>query len=91
MTEAIKCLCSGYDLAHSPNPICWKCGHYRDDVTCVAFPRGIPAEILDSESDHHQPYPGDHGIRFEPKNGTAAERREPKHARLAIQTQAAPD
>ncbi len=23
-------------------------------------------EILTSEADHHQPFPGDHGIRFEP-------------------------
>ena len=65
---ALKRLCSGYDLAHAPIPICWKCKHYRDDVTCAAFPQGIPAEILDSEADHREPYPGDQGMRFEPRN-----------------------
>ncbi len=34
---------------------------------CVAFPWGIPAEILDGRFDHQQPYPGDGGFRFEPK------------------------
>jgi hypothetical protein len=31
---------------------------------CVAFPRGIPAEILAGRFDHTQPYPGDGDIRF---------------------------
>ncbi len=47
-------------------PICWNCKHYREDVTCAAFPKGIPAEILESEANHRHPYRGDHGIRFEP-------------------------
>ena len=47
-------------------PICWHCKHYRKDVTCAAFPKGIPAEILESEANHRHPYRGDHGIRFEP-------------------------
>lgn len=34
---------------------------------CVAFPWGIPAEILDGRFNHQQPYPGDGGFRFEPK------------------------
>jgi len=34
-------------------------------VTCKAFPKGIPHEILSSEFNHINPYPGDHGIQFE--------------------------
>ena len=34
---------------------------------CIAFPDGIPEEILLGEHDHKTPYPGDNGIRFEPK------------------------
>jgi hypothetical protein len=59
-------LCSGRDLARMPNPICWKCKHFHKNAACKAFPKGIPADILCSKTDHHQPYPGDHGIRFEP-------------------------
>ncbi len=47
-------------------PICWNCKHYREDVTCAAFPKGIPAEILESEANHRYAYAGDHRIRFEP-------------------------
>ena len=47
-------------------PLCWQCKHYHEDVTCTAFPAGIPAEILDSKANHRDSYAGDHGIRFEP-------------------------
>jgi hypothetical protein len=33
---------------------------------CGAFPDGIPEPILYSRHDHREPYPGDHGIRWEP-------------------------
>ena len=35
--------------------------------TCAAYPQGIPEAILANQHDHHHPYPGDKGIRFEPK------------------------
>ena len=39
-------------------------------IVCDAFPkRGIPARILADRFDHRRPYPGDHGIRFEPYPG----------------------
>ena len=67
MTRKTRYLCSGSRLVMLPIPLCWSCKHYRENVTCSAFPKGIPAEILDSEFDHHNPIRGDHGIRFEPK------------------------
>jgi hypothetical protein len=32
---------------------------------CKAFPDEIPLEVLTTEHDHREPYPGDGGIRFE--------------------------
>ena len=46
--------------------ICLQCKHfYRVNLTCAAFPAGIPKEIILNEHDHRQPYLGDNGIRFE--------------------------
>ncbi len=45
---------------------CFLCRNYLREHTCAAFPDGIPQEILDGVNDHHDAYPGDHGIQFEP-------------------------
>ena len=52
---------------------CADCRHLRPvpadgppRYTCEAFPDGIPREILFADHDHRKPFPGDHGIRFEP-------------------------
>jgi hypothetical protein len=50
---------------------CVDCKHFDADAArgtfqCRAFPDGIPDPILLSEHDHHEPFPGDHGILFEP-------------------------
>lgn len=50
-------------------PICLKCKHYtpsNNSVVCIAFPDGIPIEILINQHDHREPYPGDNGIQYEP-------------------------
>ena len=53
---------------------CMSCKHYvvypRDDMRgcpyCEAFPKGIPSKIWWEEIEHTAPYPGDHGIQYEP-------------------------
>jgi hypothetical protein len=45
---------------------CRSCAHWHyATIHCDAFPDGIPIKILINDVSHQQPYPGDHGIRFE--------------------------
>ncbi len=46
---------------------CYRCGHYSGKAKCKAFPQGIPDLILSGEDQHTEPFPGDGGIQFEPK------------------------
>lgn len=50
-------------------PMCTRCRHLRDRDTrrCAAYPDRIPAAIWDGRHNHRTPYPGDHGIQFEPR------------------------
>lgn len=51
---------------------CLRCRHFQEEkpgMYCHAFPisPGIPHPILEMYHDHRLPYPGDHGIRWEPR------------------------
>ena len=57
-------------MKHDVQSQCLACAHLDRDAsepTCSAFEEGIPAEIWTNKHDHHKPYPGDNGIRFELK------------------------
>jgi len=60
---------------------CFECRHLHEDQdTCDAFPDGIPSIFLYLESVHNHPYPGDHGVMFEPihEHGVKRPRPEPR-------------
>lgn len=48
-------------------PKCLECKNLIDRKTCqcLAFPAGIPPEILDGRKDHFENIRGDHGFKFE--------------------------
>jgi hypothetical protein len=48
---------------------CGNCVHLYTHTlwtTCKAFPDGIPGLFANGEELHDKPFPGDHGIRYEP-------------------------
>jgi len=62
-----------------PTPMCVRCKWWdpidnEEAFVCIAFPDGIPMEIVMGRS-HEEPYPGDNGIRFEPLKLCTHERR----------------
>ena len=53
-----------------PTVPCDTCAHKEPGMaTCVAFPTGIPDDILAGRHQHREPYPGDHGVQYEPVEG----------------------
>ncbi len=57
---------------------CLTCRHYWLGAECAAFPDGIPAEIFTGLRDHRKPYPGDKGIRWEPRATSKPRRNRPE-------------
>jgi hypothetical protein len=66
-------------------PKCVFCSHSHlpESATCTAFPDGIPDAILQEGYDHSKPYPGDHGILFDPVPGAALYEEKPTLAKAS--------
>lgn len=47
-------------------PLCFNClwARMTTGITCAAFPKEIPKEILTCRVNHTKPYSGDHGLRY---------------------------
>ena len=67
-------------------PQCRSCKHLHDEsMTCDAYPDDIPDEILLNKHWHTKPFPGDHGILYEPLDAddeTASQHEPPVHPLL---------
>lgn len=65
-------------MTQSAMPICEFCKHFNEpgeddeQLTCEAYPNGIPFEIVANQLDHRQSLPGDNDVQFEAKNGAGA-------------------
>jgi hypothetical protein len=46
-------------------PMCHTCKHWNSDLTCKAFPQGIPLGILTNDINHARAVAGDHGVQYE--------------------------
>lgn len=46
---------------------CGDCAHFYADGICDAFPDAIPVKLVLNQHDHRHPYPGDNGIRWQPR------------------------
>lgn len=48
-------------------PQCHTCTHWGGDLTCTAFPGGVPQGILMNVIDHKKSIDGDGGITYKKK------------------------
>ncbi len=53
----------------TPIVACITCKHFTGGHSCVAFPEGIPSDILNGESYHIRERSGDGGRQYEPMDG----------------------
>lgn len=66
-TNPEKFLVPGKGVALT-SPQCHSCKHWRGDLTCKAFPEGVPQGILLNAIDHTKAVEGDNGIKYEAKS-----------------------
>lgn len=61
------------DIGVEVSTLCLGCARFRATgwPSCEAFPDAIPNPIRLGEFDHRNPYPGDGGIQYEPKEREA--------------------
>lgn len=45
---------------------CNNCRRNRGNLSCDAFPNGIPLNILRNDFDHRNPYSGDNDLQYSP-------------------------
>ena len=57
-------------MNQNPFSMCHGCAYFRDakQGMCDAFPDQIPNEIWSGKVGHDKPFPGDRGIRFQPRD-----------------------
>lgn len=54
-----------HDTLHLIEVDCLKCEHFDEyQITCTAYPEGIPQDIIEGKVHHDKSYPGDNGILF---------------------------
>lgn len=51
-------------------PLCCFCRRFKKDMTCKAYPDGIPSGVYTNRLGHFRPMRGDNGIVFEPEKNT---------------------
>jgi hypothetical protein len=73
MTSVAPPICGG--CTHLTGGILFDPKHPERPAVCDAFSTalGIPWDILLSKHDHREPYSGDHGILYDPKDKDAAD------------------
>jgi hypothetical protein len=57
-------------------PLCLLCEHLIDASSCLAFPGGIPEEILDGKKSHLKSLPNDNGYQFKSQGKNLGSNRE---------------